>query len=169
MWTMLAGVPGKLKTLLDRLTATRAANLDNLNATVTSRAPAATALSNAVWTDARAAKLDAGVLATGVVRSVQGGWVNAAPSTGTIDTEDHKYCDVTISAVDVSRSTVVFVGGSTTGGLQSAFTRQDSSTGSSYECTARLTSSTVLRISAPGGSGNNPTKIAGRWTVVEYA
>lgn len=58
MWTMLAGVPGKLKTLIDRLTATRAANLDNLNATVSSRAAASTALSNAVWSDARAAKLD---------------------------------------------------------------------------------------------------------------
>ena len=59
MWTMLAGVPGKLKTLIDRLTATRAANLDKLDATVSSRAAASTALSNAVWSDARAAKLDA--------------------------------------------------------------------------------------------------------------
>lgn len=59
MWTMLAGVPGKLKTLIDRLTATRAANLDKIDANITTRAAAATALSNAVWSDARAAKLDA--------------------------------------------------------------------------------------------------------------
>lgn len=58
MWTMLAGVPGKLKTLIDRLTATRAANLDKLDANITTRAPASTALSNAVWSDARAGKLD---------------------------------------------------------------------------------------------------------------
>ena len=58
MWTMLAGVPGKLKTMLDRLTATRAANLDKLDANVSTRAAASTALSNAVWTDARAVKLD---------------------------------------------------------------------------------------------------------------
>lgn len=58
MWTMLAGVPGKLKTLIDRLTATRAANLDKLDANITTRAAAATALTNAVWTDARAGKLD---------------------------------------------------------------------------------------------------------------
>ena len=58
MWTMLAGVPGKLKTMLDRLTATRAANLDKLDANITTRAAASTALSNAVWTDARAGKLD---------------------------------------------------------------------------------------------------------------
>jgi len=58
MWTMLAGVPGRLKTLLDRLTAARAANLDNLNATISSRAPASTALSNMVWTPERATKID---------------------------------------------------------------------------------------------------------------
>lgn len=58
MWTMLAGVPGKLKTLIDRLTATRAANLDKLDANITTRAPASTALTNAVWSDARAGKLD---------------------------------------------------------------------------------------------------------------
>jgi len=55
---MLAGVPGKLKTLIDRLTATRAANLDKLDANITTRAASATALSNAVWSDARAGKLD---------------------------------------------------------------------------------------------------------------
>ena len=58
MWTMLAGVPGKLKVLADRLTSTRAANLDRLDANVSTRAAASTALSNAVWTDARAGKLD---------------------------------------------------------------------------------------------------------------
>jgi len=42
MFAMLAGVPGKLKTLLDRLTATRAGLLDNLNATVSSRMPGTT-------------------------------------------------------------------------------------------------------------------------------
>lgn len=36
----------------------RAAKLDNLDTTVSSRAPADTALSNATWTDTRAAKLD---------------------------------------------------------------------------------------------------------------
>lgn len=58
MFAILASVPGKLKTLLDRLTSTRAANLDNLNATITSRAASSTALSNTTWTDARAGKLD---------------------------------------------------------------------------------------------------------------
>jgi hypothetical protein len=39
-------------------TAARAAKLDNLDATVSSRAPASTALSNTTWTDSRAANLD---------------------------------------------------------------------------------------------------------------
>ena len=46
---------GKIQTLLDRLTAVRAAFLD---AAISTRAAASTALTNATWTDARAAKLD---------------------------------------------------------------------------------------------------------------
>jgi hypothetical protein len=58
MMELLAGVPGKLKALADRLTATRANNLDHLDADVSSRASASTAVSNAVLTDTRVAKLD---------------------------------------------------------------------------------------------------------------
>lgn len=58
MFAMLAGIPGKMKTLLDRLTSTRAANLDKLDANVSTRAASATALTNAVWTDALATKLN---------------------------------------------------------------------------------------------------------------
>lgn len=54
----LLGLPGKVKTMIDRLTADRATKLDNLNATVSSRAPSATALLSTTWTNARAAKLD---------------------------------------------------------------------------------------------------------------
>lgn len=57
MIASLIGIPGKMKTLLDRITSGRAANLDNLNATISSRAAAATALSNAVWTDALSAQM----------------------------------------------------------------------------------------------------------------
>ena len=55
----LMGLPGRVSALLGRLTETRASNLDRLDAAVTSRAPAGTALSNLVWTDAIAAKLGA--------------------------------------------------------------------------------------------------------------
>ena len=48
----LMGVPGKLKTLLDRLTSTRATALDNLDAAISTRASAS------VWTGALATELD---------------------------------------------------------------------------------------------------------------
>lgn len=53
----LMGLPGRVSALLERLTETRAGNLDRLDAAVSSRAPSATALSNLVWTDAIAQKL----------------------------------------------------------------------------------------------------------------
>ena len=57
MSAFLLGIPGKVKTLLDRLTAARAGYLDRLDATVSSRAAAATALSTAQWTNALATAL----------------------------------------------------------------------------------------------------------------
>lgn len=56
----LIGVPPKIRALLDRFTAARAANLDKLDVPVSSRAPAATALSTAVWTQAHADAVLAG-------------------------------------------------------------------------------------------------------------
>lgn len=58
MMELLAGVPGKLKALADRLTAARADNLDRLDAAISSRAQQSTAVSNAVLTDARISKMD---------------------------------------------------------------------------------------------------------------
>jgi len=57
---VLLGVPGKLSTLLARLTAARGANLDNADVTVSSRAPASTALSTGIWTQAHADAILAG-------------------------------------------------------------------------------------------------------------
>lgn len=59
MSAFLFGVPGKLATLLARITSTRTTAIDTyLDAGISSRAAAATALSNADYTSARAAKLD---------------------------------------------------------------------------------------------------------------
>lgn len=55
----LKSIPGLVQTVLDRLTATRAGLIDNLDAAITTRAAAATALSSAIWTSARADQLDA--------------------------------------------------------------------------------------------------------------
>ena len=54
----LLGLPGRIKTLLDRLTATRAANLDHLDATISTRALASTAVNSADLTTARIVLLD---------------------------------------------------------------------------------------------------------------
>ena len=58
MLDQISTAVARAKTLIDRLTATRAANLDNLDAAITTRAASSTALSNATWTNARAVKLD---------------------------------------------------------------------------------------------------------------
>lgn len=51
------GLIGRIKVLLDRITFERAEALDHLNADISSRAPASTALTNAVWSDALASLL----------------------------------------------------------------------------------------------------------------
>lgn len=67
---ILLGLPGQIKKLIDRLvpsgsaqtlTDARVSALDNLNATVSSRAPSSTALSSAMWTDTKAGYLDAAI------------------------------------------------------------------------------------------------------------
>ena len=167
MWTMLAGVPGKLKTLLDRMTATRAANLDKLDANISTRAAASTALSNATWTEAlaanlgaltpaRAARLDATVLVSGVIKSVQTGYADPASilPNGAAG-QDYWHFDIGISAVDMNKSIVLFqpVGAQSTVPLM----------------TARLTSSTNLRISKKGASTPSDFGTAGgQWTVLEF-
>lgn len=54
----IAAVKSDTNTLTSRLTSGRATNLDNLDATVSSRAPSATAVSNLDYTSARALKID---------------------------------------------------------------------------------------------------------------
>lgn len=73
MIDFLAGVPGKLAILLSRVPSNNATLVANLDATVSSRAAASTAVSNVDYTSARAGyldKLNAGGIA-GTVKSVQ--------------------------------------------------------------------------------------------------
>ena len=58
MSVILFGVPGKLKQLLTRVPANNAAQIAKLDGTITSRAPADTAVSNAVLTPAKVGLLD---------------------------------------------------------------------------------------------------------------
>lgn len=100
MSAFLLGVPGKLKALLDRLTADRAGYLDRLDATVSSRAPASTALSSATWTGPRAAKLDE----IGI-KSIQRGTI--VVSAGGTSTGSNT---ATISAVATGKAVPLFLG-----------------------------------------------------------
>lgn len=97
----LMGLPGKLKTVLDRLTSGRAANLDNLDAAISTRAAAATALSNATWSDglatslASALKLDRAEILT----------ISGSGTGGTVVT-----ANLTITAVTLGKCFLVPLG-----------------------------------------------------------
>ena len=155
MIDFLLGVPGKLKTITDYLTtylsSTRAAKIDNLDAAISTRAAAATALSSATWTPARAGYLDkinAGGI-PGTVKSIQTGYlavVGGSSATG----EDAYYRDITISTVVVAKCVVTVQGNVT-------------SSGNTMQ-TGRVTGTTTLRVSR---DANNNT-MSGRWYVVEY-
>ncbi len=141
MIDFLLGVPGKLKTISDYLSGTlypylsgtlypyitsRTANLD---ATVSSRAVASTALSNATWTDTRAAKLDIIAAQSSVIKSIQRGSVYAATTITT----------VTITAVDTSKSLLLV---------------SDAAVGSGYATKGELTNSTTLTFGNQSGLCN---------------
>lgn len=156
MMDFLAGLPGKVATLVSRLTSTRAANLDNLDATVSTRAAAATALSTTQWTNLRAGYLDnlaGGAPISTVVNSIQTGFVSVG-SPSSSSGEDTVYTDVTITAVTTAKAMVIVQPGITY-----------SSGSASYPLTGRLTSSTNLRIS---GFNAAITSIRCRWYVIEF-
>ena len=107
----LLGLPGRIKILIDRITSTRASNLDNLDGAVSSRAPASTALSSSVWTGTKAGYVDTAMsgrasqssvdaLPQGIINSVQRGSFNPPESSVS--------ANVTISSVDLGKAFLVF-------------------------------------------------------------
>jgi hypothetical protein len=74
--------------------ATNDSRLNNLDAAMSSRSPASTALTNATWTDVRAVKLDS--IGASVINSIQRGQVDVIASA-----------DVTITAVNLTKSAVI--------------------------------------------------------------
>jgi hypothetical protein len=159
MIDFLLGVPGKLSTIIgwfnNYWTAARAAKIDYLDAAISSRAQASTAVSNADYTPTRAALLD-GIIQNSVINSIQIGYNNNAGQWGTGTGEDIRYVDTTITAVNPSKS-IVLVWGAV----------KDSTTGNVTTPTARLTSSTNVRM-AFGYNSGNPVVIFGRFTVIEF-
>lgn len=106
MLDFLAGVPGKLKTLIDRLTSTRAANLDNLDAAISTRAAASTALSTATWTATKAGYLDMAISGVARIKSIQ--QVNSSASTGV--SSGTWSGSITVTTVDVTKTIFVWTG-----------------------------------------------------------
>lgn len=101
----LMGLPGKVKTLVDRLTATRAGYLDNLSAGAV--AQAGTALSTAQWTNTRAGYLDSiPSIPTTPINSIQYNTVTISDtaSSGTR----------TITAVTTAKAALIYLGASST-------------------------------------------------------
>lgn len=119
---MLAPIFNSIATLLSRLsaaragyldnlnqfagsyfTASRGAKLDNLDAAITSRAVATTALSNATWTDTKAAYLDAAISSRmGGIKGIQRGTVTIA--------NDATSGTATITSVTTSKSELRMLG-----------------------------------------------------------
>lgn len=136
MMPALLGLSGKLQALIDRLTAGRAAAIDNIDAALSTRAPTATALSNATWSSS---------LATLLAGALKLGRAELIPVTGTTGTgAGRKMADITISAVTLGK-TAVFVGGS--GRVGAADSR----------AMAFLTSATNVRLHYVNPNGSNNT------------
>lgn len=148
----ISGASGRLKALYTYITtymaAARMAKIDNCDTTTSSRAPAATAVSNADYTPARGALLS-GIIQNTVIASIQTGYVANSGTTGA--TEDDRYLDVAITAVSATNKCLVIVQG-----------YDSNSDNVILIATGRLTSTTNLRLTSPG------TTVRGRWYVIEF-
>lgn len=154
MMELLAGVPGKLKTLLGRFTATRAAALDSLDASITSRAPAATAVSNAVLTDVRVAYLDNLSAAPLRIKSIQRGVINifsgagAGTATGT----------ATITAVNPAKTELRLLG----------YNGYRTDTGGLWNEPASVRLASATSVLAQRSTSSNVISTSVSWELTEY-
>ena len=155
----LFGLPGKVATLLTRITSARATKLDNLDAAISTVSVAATALSTSNWTNARAALIDNcdATLSTefatvasdiaaipGSLKSVQRGTSTAISSNTTTN--------ATITAVDLAKSFLIFSENSSNGNLQS-------------QHEGSITTTTNIRFTRKATSSGNDSI---SWFVVEF-
>ena len=149
MIPMLLGLASKINTVLSRLTATRAGYLDNLDATVSSRAAAS------VWTSALASKintnLDAQVSSVLAIQSLQSANFDITSGLSTGTQPESNYYDITLGTTltDYTNSLVFVTGVAGT---------------SSANLNARLVSNTTLRIF----SSVSATFLRGHYQVIEF-
>lgn len=137
-----------IATLLTRLSSARATKLDNLDAAISTTAPAATAVDNTYYTNALATALGSFLGSpppSTFINSVQAGLVNV--NSGSWSTgDDGFYTDVTITSVNPAKCLVIW----------------QSAAGASM---ARVQAATNLRVSQ---ATNTPGQLLGRYQVVEF-
>lgn len=181
--SLFAKVNSLLNTVANHVaawTSARAAKLDNLDTTVSSRAPASTALSTAQWTSTRAGYLDnintkannldsrltaarAGYLDklnSGVTVNSLSGKIIKSVQRGTIAiNENKKEATITISSVDINKAIVVFCGSALT--IFSGYT--DAYAPASL-VRLELTSATQIKATRYDGSG----AVTASYQVIEF-
>lgn len=138
-----------ISAIADHVAIWTAAKAGNLDTTVSSRAPASTALSTTHWTNTRAGyldKLNSGVavssLAGKLVKSVQRGVATVSANSSSVT--------ITITAVNTARSIVLY-GGNAKSHIWGA--------------ALELVNSTTLKVTAPGSHSEG---IPIPWQVVEF-
>ena len=102
MYSLIATAIALLSDLLGRITPARADKLDQLDAAVSSRAPASTAVSNAVLTDARIGNLDNIAQAPMRIKAIRRGQITIFPGT--------YYKDETIPSCDPAKTELRLLG-----------------------------------------------------------
>ena len=158
------GIPGKLNTLLSRLTSGRATAIDHLDADITSRAAAST------WSSALASKintnLDAAVSGRAPQPQVRTGWIPIGTTTSTGTGEETSYYSVTLaSAVTATTNCVVLFNGGLSDNSSAALQKfNNAASFVTYEGNARMVSTTELLISC----SKSADYIAGRWIIIDY-
>jgi len=154
MWN-LVGLGAQVKTLLDRLTSTRAGYLDRLDATVSSRASASD------WPASLASQINTNLdeAISGLPKlAIHTGYVhNGSTSNGS--GEDQFYHNVNVAAHGITHYTKCIVL------FQGIYGISGSSTYGIYQ-TARLTSNTNLRL-AVTTTYSSWSAISGRYYIIE--
>jgi hypothetical protein len=95
------------------------------------------------------------------IKSIQTGYVQSAMTAGTTLSEDQRFIDITINSVSTAKTMLQVDGSAGVTVNMSGWIVQDTGTQTST-LTARLTSSTNLRISA------RAPHIVCRWQVIEF-
>lgn len=143
-------------------TSARAANIDNLDAAISGRAPANTALSNAVWTNTRAGyldKLNSGVavasLSGKIIKSVQRGTISLSLK----DTNEAS-AKATINSINTAKAVIIGGNGVRAGGSDDTHRVE--------QVTLEITNGTTITAKCAGYGGTYSGTSYIPWQVIEF-